>query len=153
VDRDSAEHETLRARDVEVARADDLVDPGDRLGTERESADRLRAAGVEDRRYAREVRGRVNRVVRSVSGEGRRAGDLWHASDLRRHGGHENARRITRLATWRIDARAPHRQHAKAEPDAVGLELEARVSLTLVERANACGCVLQRAARVSRKTI
>ncbi len=73
VDRDRAEDEALRARDVEVSGANDLVDARDRLRAVRERGDRLRAARVDDRRDAREVRGGNERVVR-VSAVGRVAG-------------------------------------------------------------------------------
>ena len=49
VDRHRAEDEALGAGDVEVSRADDLVDPRDRLGPVGERADRVRPPGVEDR--------------------------------------------------------------------------------------------------------
>ena len=44
VDADAARNEQLRSGDVGIARADDAVDGGDRVGAEGERCDRLRAA-------------------------------------------------------------------------------------------------------------
>ena len=98
----SAEDEALRARDVEVARADDLVDARTRLGAVRERADGLRAARVDDLGDAGELR-RGEDLGRRAR---RREDDARHAGDRRRDRRHEHGRRVARLAAGRVDAGA-----------------------------------------------
>ena len=96
VDRDGAEDEALRARDVVVAGPDDLVDADDALRAVGERRDRLGAARVHDGRDARQMRRRVDRVVRLVAGERRGEQDLRHARDPRRDGRHQDAGGVAR---------------------------------------------------------
>ena len=144
VDADDTAHETLRARDVEVARAHDLVDAANRGGAVSEGGDGLRAPCVEDARDAREVRRGEQGVVGGIAVERRREHDVLHAGHVGRNRAHENARRITRLAAGRVDAHPSEWARPPAEHDAVRALLEGRLGdevleLAMVKRANTRG--------------
>ncbi len=113
-------------------------------------------SGVEDRGHAREVRRGVDRIVRGVARERGREEDLAHPRDGGGNGGHEDARRVTRLAPGRIDPGAGDGENARSElaPVVVGEGERLRLvrALAEVKRADAGGGDLEGRARGGRET-
>ncbi len=151
VDVDRAEDQTLGAGDVEVAGPDDLGHAGNALRAVGERGDRLRAARVDDGGHPGEVGGRVDRVVALVAGKGRREDDLLDASHGGRDRRHEDARRIPRLASGRVDSGAGDGQDAEPEGDPRLFVPKAGVALVLVKGADARRRELHRGAHVRRE--
>src|ERR1019366_5055530 len=153
VDVDDAEDEPLGARDVKVAGADDLGGALDALRAVREPRDGLGAARVDDGRDAREVGGRVDRVVARVAGERRRQDDLGDPGHLRGDGRHDDARRVPGLAARRVDSGASDGPDAHAQRDARFFVAEPRVALVHVDRAAPRGRELHGAPHVGREPV
>src|SRR2546421_2432346 len=140
VDADVAENLALRLGDVRVARADDLVDAGDRFGAEGERRYGVRTAHRQDSIDAGECR----RGERGRIGIGARHHQLAYPGDLRRHGVHQDRRGVGRLAAGHVQAYARQRAHALPEARAVAFRVIPRsLHLALVEGADALERVAQ----------
>ena len=118
----------LRLLHVQVAGADDHVDRGDRLGSERERRDRLRAPHPVHGRGARQVAGGEHRRIDIALGARRRAHhDLRHARDFRRHHAHHDGARVRRPASRHVHGGSPDRN--APDPDGVGPKSDGPVGL------------------------
>ena len=91
VDTDLAEDLTFRGGDIGVARADDLVDGGDRLRAVCEGRDRLRAADAIDLVHADKIGGRQHERIELAVGCRGGSDKALHARDLRRDRVHQHA--------------------------------------------------------------
>ena len=139
VDADLAEELTLRLGDVRIARADDHVDGGDRLGADRERGDGLDAADEVDLVGAGEVHGRDRRVGDDAARCGSHRRHALHAGDLRRQDRH--VRRSEQRVAPAGDVGADRvdrdvllpEEHARFD---LGLEVGQRVALQLGEPAD-----------------
>ena len=118
VDPDLAEDPAFCRRHIGVAGPDDLGDAGDRRRPIGERRDRLRAADPVDLVDAGELGCREHQRVRVAARRRRHHDDPRHARDLRRHGVHEDGRRIARGPARHIEPDRGDRRPAPAEADA-----------------------------------
>ncbi len=148
VDADGAEHQPLGGGDVDVARADDLVDRGHGLGAVGERRDRLRAADREHAVHAGDVGRREHQLVERAARRRHDHDQLGHAGDDRRDRVHQHRRRIRRLAAGHVQPDAVERADLLAEHGAVGLGVAPAFELLpLGVGADARGRLLERVAR------
>ena len=147
VDPDLPEYLPLRFGDVDIAWADDLVDPRQRLRAVGERGHGMRAADGDHAVDPGQRGGRKDQRIRI----GTHHHELAHAGNLRRHRVHEHGRRIRRLAARHVKAHALERRQALPQSRAVRLGvLPGLLQLLLVEAADAivrhlqCFCLLTR---------
>ncbi len=105
VDVHVAEHKLLGCGYVGVARADDLVDRGDGVGSERHCRDGLASADLEHSVDSGDVGRDQHMRVGCASGGRRRAGDyVTHAGYSSRYCAHEHGRRVSGSAARHVQA-------------------------------------------------
>ncbi len=131
VDAHVAHHLPLGFGHPAVARPDDLVHSWNGGGPERERADRLGPADLEDAGDPGERAGRENRVGHAVGGNHR--DDFPDPGHDGRHRVHDDRARIGRLPPRHVEAHAVDRRHPHTQQGAVRLgDAESVVSLVFV---------------------
>ncbi|MNI09446.1 hypothetical protein D3C73_625180 [compost metagenome] len=126
VDIDSAVDLAFGQGHVDVARAADLIDRRDCFRAEGKGGDCLCAADPVNLVHARFCGGDENVGIDAHLAACSRRGDhhdLRHSGNLRRNDVHQHGRRISRRASWNIDAHPLQRADDLAEDRAVRLQI------------------------------
>ena len=152
VDTDRAEDPALSRCNIGIARADDLVDGGNRPRAVGERRDRLRAADREGARDARKMRGGEDQRIPRPVRHGRNHDDLGHARDLGRQRVHQHRRRVRSLAARNVQPHAVERGDLLPQARAVSLGHRPRLApLPFVKRADTLRCRHERVALPGRQ--
>ena len=147
-----AKHTAFGSGNKGIAWACDFVHLRHSLRAIRQRGNGLCPADGEHFGYACDIRRRQHNIVALALRRGHDHNDFGHARHMRRHGIHNHAAGIRRLAAWHINPHAIQRRDLLPQQRAIGIGVVPRfLFLVLMITAHALGSRLQRGLHIFRQ--